>query len=389
MSVRKDKKRDVWVIDFYFTTKDGTQKRYRKDSQATTKRDALAEEARLGANCAVYGSPFAPAEVTLDGAITFEKATDEFRVGLAKVELKSSTRHGYEEILKGILLPRFGKTRIGDIDYLTVQKLDAEMVERECSASRRRNVQCVLRTVLGVAVDCGRMKEMPKLPDLPTVGRTINKVMTFAQLSALIECASDAAVLPLSLAALCGLRSGEIRALRKTHLDLAQGRIIVEESVSHGEIDSPKSGHQRMVPIPAQLLGLLRLMKRQGKIPQEYICVTPEGLPWGETGLSQAFERAAKKAGIKGFRMHDLRHFWCTMMLKSGAPVHVVKTVAGHENLATTSRYSHASEADALEAVARFSTVIDAGGSTVNDQAGFELGNIWETEPENDDPHGV
>lgn len=389
MAVRKDARRGVWVIDFWYPNKSGVQKRYRKDSQAKTRKDAVGEETRLMANVAIYGSPFAPAEVVQDGAIPFRKAVDEFRVGMALTELKASTRRGYNEILDSVLLPRFAKESIGTIDYAMVQKMDAEYAGK-VSASRRRNIQITLRTVLGTMVDMGRLKEVPKLPQLPRVGRTVTKVLTFKQIELILANATEPAVLPISISAQCGLRSGEIRALRRPHLDLVKGWITVEESVSYGEVDSPKSGHQRKVPIPNMLLGLLRLMDRNGKLPKDIICLNNKGVPWAEHGLGKAFQRAAAKAGIEGFTFHSLRHFYVTTLFRSGVPAHTVQAMAGHEGLATTQRYAHSDELAALDASERFSNVLNVGGDAgSNENAGFDLGNIWETEPSNDDPHKV
>lgn len=391
MGVRKDAKRGVWFIDFWYADKSGQRKRFRKDSSAQTRRDSLQEEARLQANCALYGGPFAPVETTVDGAITFQKATEEFRLGAAKVKLKASTRHAYNEILDGILLPKFGKDPISKIDLIAVQKLDGEMVDKGCSASRRRNVQIVLRSVLGVAVDGGRLSALPKLPPLPKVGRSVVKVMTPKQVEMIIEYAAPMARLPFAIAAYCGLRAGEIRALKGKSIDLQNGWITVEESLSHGEVDSPKSGHQRKVPIPNLLLGLIKLAFSMKKFTRDdYVCKTDRGEPWGDHGLLKAFQRAARKANVVGFTFHSFRHFYITHMFRSGTPAQVIKQLAGHEHLATTQRYSHSDEDDAKRARENFTRLLAVGGDAgSNDANSFDLGNIWETDPSNDDPHKV
>jgi len=367
--VRKDKTRDVWVIDFYYSDKAGVQKRYRRDSTSPTKKAAEQEENRIAANCAIYGGPVAPVETQQDGAITFASAVAEFRAGAAKVELKASTRSGYDEILDGILIPEFGKTPIREIDYAPVQKLDGELKDRGCSTSRRRNVQIVLRSVLHVAVDLKRMREFPKLPPLPKVGKTNVKAPSVEQVERIIACASDAASWAIALAAYCGLRAGEIRALLGRHVDL-RGWITVEHSLCHGEVDTPKSGHQRKVPIPQPLLVLFKALKRKGRLgPDAHVALNGDGDPWGETGLCQAFKRAAKKAGIVGFSFHTLRHFYATHLFRSGVAAPTVQAIAGHESLDTTQRYAHTSEDEARDAGDRF---------------GKFVGNLWETTPEND-----
>jgi len=381
--VRRDKKRNVWVIDFRFVDKSGVSRRYRKDALASLKKDAELEERRLLTNCSIYGGPFAPVETTIDGGVPFSRMVHEFREGMARVELKTSTRAGYDEILNSILLPRWGDMPIKGIDFGEVQKLDAFLVEREASPSRRRNVQIVVRTILHVAVDLGRMSSMPKLPALPRVGKTVVQVMTHDQVDLIIQKASLAAVWPFCFAAYCGLRAGEIRALRWSNIDLS-GWLIIAESVSHGITGTPKSGNGRKVPIPLPLLSLLRAYR--GKVhpaPDALVCLNGDGKPWGETGLTQAFLRASKRAGVEGFSLHDLRHWYVTMMFRAGVPAPTVQAMAGHSDLATTQRYAHSSHDDAEKAGAAFGEALTRY-LPVGIPSNISVGNIGETDPAND-----
>jgi len=381
--VRRDRKRNTWGIEFRDVDRTGTSRRYRKDALASLKKDAELEERRLLTNCSIYGGPFAPAETTVDGGVSFSRMVHEFREGMARVELKTSTRAGYDEILDGVLLPRWGDRPIREIDYGEVQKLDADMVVREASPSRRRNVQIVVRTILHVAVDLGRMSSMPKLPALPRVGKTVVQVMTHDQVDRIIQKASLAAVWPFCLSAYCGLRAGEIRALRWSNVDLS-GWLVISESVSHGVVGTPKSGNGRKVPIPLPLLSLLRAYR--GKVspsPDALVCLNGDGQAWGETGLTQAFLRAAKRAGVEGFSLHDLRHWYVTMMFRAGVPAPTVQAMAGHSDLATTQRYAHSSHDDAEKAGVAFGEALVRYLPT-SIPSNITVGNSGETDPAND-----
>jgi hypothetical protein len=50
---------------------------------------------------------------------------------------------------------------------------------------------------------------------------------------------------------------------------------------------------------------------------------------------SAVFRRLAADAGLRPFRLHDLRHTSVTLMLAAGIPVHVVASVHGHDPLIT------------------------------------------------------
>lgn len=57
--------------------------------------------------------------------------------------------------------------------------------------------------------------------------------------------------------------------------------------------------------------------------------------------------RAVEKAGLKGFRVHDMRHSAISWWANSGIPLAAVRDRAGHSNISVTSRYIHTMPGDA------------------------------------------
>jgi integrase len=57
------------------------------------------------------------------------------------------------------------------------------------------------------------------------------------------------------------------------------------------------------------------------------------GKPWGQHGITQAFNRVIEGAGLSGWTVYALRHYAITLWLRAGIPVHVVQRMAGHTNL--------------------------------------------------------
>ena len=59
--------------------------------------------------------------------------------------------------------------------------------------------------------------------------------------------------------------------------------------------------------------------------------------------FSRAWIALRSDAGLDGVRLHDLRHFQATMLLRSGVPVKNVSRRIGHRDAATTLNvYAHA-----------------------------------------------
>lgn len=55
----------------------------------------------------------------------------------------------------------------------------------------------------------------------------------------------------------------------------------------------------------------------------------------------KSFNLAAKKAGIKDFHFHDLRHAWASWHVQAGTPLFVLKEMGGWENLEMVKKYAH------------------------------------------------
>ena len=69
----------------------------------------------------------------------------------------------------------------------------------------------------------------------------------------------------------------------------------------------------------------------------------PDGTqPLHPDSITTGFRRLCDKAGLKGVRLHDLRHLHATQLLAAGVPVRTVSGRLGHANAATTLNvYAH------------------------------------------------
>ena len=69
--------------------------------------------------------------------------------------------------------------------------------------------------------------------------------------------------------------------------------------------------------------------------------------------MSGAFISLRDRVGLRGVRLHDLRHMHTTQLLAAGVPVRTVSGRLGHANAATTLNvYGHFLEASDREAAA-------------------------------------
>ena len=124
------------------------------------------------------------------------------------------------------------------------------------------------------------------------------------------------------LAALTGLRRGELLAL--TPESRRDGALVLQDT---------KSGRPRAVPLPPEAMRL--------RLP----------LAIHKDTLTRGFLKAARAAGVKGARFHDLRHTYASWLVQSGSSLTVVRDLLGHSSLAVTSRYAHLAHEHLREAV--------------------------------------
>jgi integrase len=57
--------------------------------------------------------------------------------------------------------------------------------------------------------------------------------------------------------------------------------------------------------------------------------------------VRRSFRSALKRAGIKDFRFHDLRHTFASHLIMKGADITTVKELLGHRDIKMTMRYAH------------------------------------------------
>jgi len=150
----------------------------------------------------------------------------------------------------------------------------------------------------------------------------------------------------LLLLACCGLRRSEL-------LNLDTGDIAAD--VSELRVRQGKGQKDRVVPIPGQCQEVLReyLATQQGRSGPLFS--TGKGTRLGTTGFYRVFRRLLKRAGLEEAEItpHSLRHLYATSLLRGRADIETVRSLLGHRDLRTTSRYLHADDEGRRSAVER------------------------------------
>jgi integrase len=173
---------------------------------------------------------------------------------------------------------------------------------------------------------------------------------------------------------MCGLRRGEITALRWSSVDLARGQLSVVESTEQTtkgvRSKETKSGRARTVALPAMVVDELRRARavqaeellRVGVrlTDQTHVVAKADGEPLQPRSLTHEFVRLSAKAeGLPHIRFHDLRHTHATHLLSNGVHPKVAQERLGHSSVGITlDLYSHVLPGMQEDAAAKIDTAI-------------------------------
>jgi integrase len=167
----------------------------------------------------------------------------------------------------------------------------------------------------------------------PKVERKEMSALDPAETAALIDAArSERLYIAFLLAVMCGLRRGEVAALRWRSIDWEKSAISVKSSIEQTSTaireKMPKSGKGRMVALPAMLVEELRQHRvRQAEhllalgirlTDDHHIVMREDGQPYQPRSLTHAFHIFIDRHGLRRVRLHDLRHTHATHLLAAG-----------------------------------------------------------------------
>ncbi len=139
----------------------------------------------------------------------------------------------------------------------------------------------------------------------------------------------------LSLIYSCGLRCGELLALRPVHIDSKRNIVLLKNA---------KGNKDRIVPLSPKILDMLRQYYKVCK-PTTYLFEgQTAGMSYDSRSLQLVLKQALQKAGItKPATLHWLRHSYATHLLESGTDLRYIQELLGHSCSKTTEIYTHVS----------------------------------------------
>lgn len=169
------------------------------------------------------------------------------------------------------------------------------------------------------------------------------EALTVAQVLAYLDAVPEHRRLPLMTAAWCGLRSGEVRGLRRRDVDLKGNVLHVEQAVTRVHTDAhhlawriapPKTdAGRRTVAIPGIMVEPLRTWLKAQPTKDRDALLFPAGdgaSPMGGTVLRNAHLKGCAAIHRPKLRLHDLRRTAATLAAQEGATTRELMRLLGH-----------------------------------------------------------
>ena len=308
-------------------------------------------------------------------SILFDEAAKDW-LDYAKLN-KRTWRHDAAHMRR--LAQSFGGKPIDALTPQDVERLKADLKAEGWTDATVNRYLALVKSTLNLALRNGKIERSPAKPvKLFQENNSRVRYLTEEEEGRLFEALPEELMPLIAVALHTGLRKGELLHLKWEDVDFHSGTLTIARS---------KHGETRRVPMNSLVREVLTSLRREQiqaakasmegerEILSAYVFCTPGGSFWHN--LNRKWYPALRRAALKDFRFHDLRHTFCSRLAMAGADLLTIKELAGHKTLSMTLRYSHLSPSHQRQAVERL--VGDRTGtrtSTSNkkaDQGSFTL----------------
>lgn len=297
-------------------------------------------------------------------------ALESYLIDMKKSKVKATTYDRVESTFKYHIRDEFlGRMQIGTITPQDIQKLLSEQCKKGLSASSIKKIYNLLGEFFRYASAMRIIGSNPmQLVTMPHASNIQYKskdmeVLTAEELKRVIAVAEqvdkngqpvyrygEAIILLL----VTGLRSGELRGINQSDIDLKHSVLYVHQNVVYAK-DRERGGIQyiigdvktknsnREIPLNARaVLAIQRLSETTCNDETGYLICTATGKIVTHSHLQRCYSAILKKAGVSHMGLHSTRHTFATVILKNAEDKGQIKEVSellGHSQVSTTYEY--------------------------------------------------
>jgi integrase len=274
-------------------------------------------------------------------APTVHELLDRFTAEHVEPRLRANTRRHYRMLLNRHIRPHFSAhAKVADIEFEDIDDLHRK-VTRDGGPYVANRVVGVLSKAFALACRWKMRDTNPCKGIERNYEQKRKRYLNGDELARLVTAlathpnkqASDIIRLTLTT----GCRVGEAMAARWADLDLTEGVWSKPASATKQEQD-----HVAPLNAPARhLLVDIQAQQTAAHRPLGQWVFPSHGDTGHVTAVTKAWKSICASAGIKGLRVHDLRHSFASLAASGGASLQMIGALLGHAEPTTTARYAH------------------------------------------------
>ena len=354
--------RNAWWIDIRHGPK-----RYRKKSPENSRAGALAYEASLRQRLA-RGEPLE--RDPKQHELTFEKFAWRWFDDYVLPNNRYHEQRMKKSILRSSLIPFFGKIPIAEITAHQIEQFKAQALKNGASRKTVNNRLAIFRKCVITAYDW--LKLPGAAPNVLWLKCPPSRTdYLSADECGLLLANSTGVIHEMLLTALrTGMRQAELRGLQWHSINWENRSLVVRHSLNDltKRLEPPKSNRERYIPLDLDLYeALYRRRESRG-----YVFLDSNGKPFDCKRLIRRLRDVRRKAGLRNFGWHTLRHTFASHLATKGVPLHIVQALLGHSSIVTTMRYAHVAPSTLRLAVDMLNPK-----AALNANFGRPAGNAW------------
>lgn len=323
----------------------GTKKEYPTEAAAWKAVDGLQLE--------INSDAVSTAKVTVDQLIAHYKDVE-----LAESNIKTArTKEVYRHHLDKIISPRWGSLQLSDVKPVAVERWLGEL---PFAPGTRAKVKGVMNVLFQHAMRYEWAERNPiRLVRQSAMPLEEQIVLEPIEVQALLSELRDPFRTLILLAAVTGLRRGELFGLKWEDIDFRAAEINIVRSVVDQVEGPPKTlASRRPIPMSDELASALEGWRQQTEYsqPNNWVFASPMALGekpyWPDAVLKRHILPAAERAGItKRIGWHSFRRTLATLLQSSGASLKTTQELLRHASpTITLGIYAKAVTADKRQA---------------------------------------
>jgi integrase len=360
-TTKQGKETTTWYVVFDNGRDENGKRKQQWLGGFSTRKEAEAARAKT-INDINRGGYLAPTKTTLSEWL------NEHWLPMMRTQVKKSTWSSYQRNVALHIVPRIGDKPLKDVTAQVLNRLydylltdGKKNAEGGLSPKTVRYIHTIIHKAISDAMDADLLaintadRAKPPRPRASATDK-LNFWKADELASFLKHVEGTRLEAAWHVAALTGMRRGEVLGLRWQDIDFETNRLAVRNtlvSVAYEIVEStPKTHRARVIDIDPNTVERLKAHRERQKDERsewgndykddDRVFPREDGSPLHPDGFTQRFELELKRAGLRRIRLHDLRHTHATIALRAGIPVKVISERLGHETPAfTLKQYAH------------------------------------------------